>query len=161
MGSYYILKLGLVIHITGIVAMAGMFLGSFIAYEQFWKLLITEKERALILFRVISRFQIAQIIGGALILTGGITMMMALHGVVMSAIWFKVKMGTLLLLILNAVFIARPAGLKLKQLLALEQTGEHILSLKVNPIKQRITLFYSLQLLFFLVIFILSSFQFN
>ena len=161
MGNYYVLKLGLVLHITGIVTMAGIFLASFIAYQQFWKLLVTEKEKALIVFKVISRFQVIQIIGGALILTGGITMMLALHGVLMSAFWFKIKMGMLLLLILNAVFVARPAGLKLKQLLAPEQADEFAVSLKVNPVKQRVTLFYSLQFLFFLIIFILSSFQFN
>jgi len=161
METFNILKSGLVVHITGIVIMVGTLFASFLVYRQFWKLSTNERDKATVLFNIISRFQVAQMIGGVLVVTGGITMMIALHGVLMHAAWFKIKMIVLLLIILNAVFIARPALLELKQLLALVQVEEGEGHFKVFAVKRKITVFHALQFIFFLAIFILSAFQFN
>jgi len=161
MDTFNILKSGLVLHITGIVVMVGTLVASFLVYQQFWKLFTNEKDKAAVLFNIISRFQVAQMIGGALIITGGITMMIAFHGVLMHATWFKIKMVMLLLIILNAALIFRPAVLELKQLLAAVHTEESGTQFKVSAVKGKITVFYALQFIFFIVIFILSTFQFN
>jgi len=161
METFNILKSGLVLHITGIVVMVGTLFASFLVYRQFWKLFTSEKDKAAVLFNIISRFQVAQMIGGALVITGGIIMMIAFHGVLMHAAWFKIKMTMLLLIILNAAFVARPAVLQLKQLLVPVQTGEAEAQFNMLAVKRKITVFYALQFIFFLAIFILSAFQFN
>lgn len=161
MNPITLLNSGLVVHLVGITTMVGATLSNFIAYRQLWKFLPNEKANASLVIKATSQFPLLQLIGGGMILTGGITMMIALHGILMAQLWFKVKMGFLALIILNAIVNARPAGKKLRRVLAGDvQAGisEHA---AVRSIKSRIFMFYTLQLLLFLGIFILSIFRFN
>ncbi|MBN9382099.1 MAG: hypothetical protein J0H74_15125 [Chitinophagaceae bacterium] len=159
------LKLGLVLHLSGIVLMVGMTIAAFVLQWQLWYIIPYGKERTRPLWRVSKRVNLLQGLGGLLILAGGATMMAALHGVVMHQSWFKLKLVLLGLIILNALVVLMPAGRKLRRLLAGalpehdETPGSTILSGDLAAIKGRMLLFYTLQLSFFLLIFILSVFQ--
>jgi len=159
------LKLGLVLHLTGIVLMVGMTVAAFVLQWQFWTIIPHGEERARPLFRAGKRVNILQGVGGLLILTGGVIMMMALHGVVMYQFWFRVKLVLLGLIILNALVVLMPAGKRLRRLVAGMTPGYVVttagmgLSGDLAAIKSRMRLFYILQLSFFLLIFILSAFQ--
>jgi len=93
-----------------------------------------------------------------LIITGGVLMMTALHGVVMSSFWFRIKLILLGLIVLNAVITLMPAGKKLRMLLA-SAIPVSMEEVTVGRVRDRMRLFYLLQFLFFLLIFILSVFQ--
>lgn len=159
------LKLGLVMHISGIVLMVGMTIAAFVLQWQLWNVVPFGKERMRPLWLVGKRVNLLQGLGGLLIIAGGVMMMIALHGVVMYQTWFKIKLVLLGLIILNALVVLMPAGRKLRRLL----TGampEHVatpdstvLSGDLIMIRGRMLLFYVLQLSFFLLIFILSAFQ--
>jgi len=149
------LKLGLVLHLSGIVMMVGMTIAAFVLQWQLWSIIPHGKEKAYPLFRVSKRINLLQGLGGLLIIAGGVTMMIALHGVVMYQSWFKIKSVLLGLIILNALFLLMPAGKKLRRLL----TGTSLYESDLSPIRNRLLLFYVLQLSFFLLIFILSAFQ--
>lgn len=165
------LKLGLVLHLSGIVLMVGMTIAAWVLQGQLWHTIFYGKERARPLFRVSKRVNQLQGLGGILILAGGVTMMIALHGVVMHQSWFRAKLVLLGLIILNAVLVLMPAGRKFRRLLsgmaperAGAPDGEVPAGGGISPgdltgIKRRMLLFYVLQLSFFLLIFILSAFQ--
>jgi len=85
-------------------------------------------------------------------------MMTALHGVVMSSFWFRIKLILLGLIVLNAVITLMPAGKKLRMLLA-SAIPVSMEEVTVGRVRGRMRLFYLLQFLFFLLIFILSVFQ--
>jgi len=163
MESLTILKIGLIVHITGITMMVGGMVANFVAFQQLWKFLQQEREKALLIVKAVSRFPRLQVIGGGLILAGGITMMVAFQGAFMHQTWFKIKMGLLVVIILNAVFIARPAGRKLRVILSGNAGGDAaggaVAQEKVLEVKRGMTLFYLLQFLLFLGIFTLSVFQ--
>ena len=154
-----VLRSGLVLHITGIALMVGGAVAAFVLQGQLWKLILSDKDRARFFTKASSRLNLVQMAGGVLIIAGGVMMMTALHGVVMSAFWFRIKLVLLGLIILNAVIVLRPAGKKLRRLLA---AGVPVLvgeEMMVSLVRGRMRLFYLLQFLFFLLIFILSVFQ--
>lgn len=168
------LKLGLVLHLSGIVMMVGMTIAAFVLQWQLWNVIPFGKEKARPLFKAGKRINLLQGLGGLFIIAGGVTMMAALHGVVMYQSWFKMKLVLLGLIVLNALFVLMPAGKKLRRLLnralpehvvtpdsRVEPAGQSpaVLSGDLAAIKSRMLIFYVLQLSFFLLIFILSAFQ--
>ncbi|MBS1688865.1 MAG: hypothetical protein JSS96_09090 [Bacteroidetes bacterium] len=157
---FSLFNLGLVCHITGIAMMVGGVLANFVAMAQLWKFLPAEKSKAQVIAKAIARFPIVQGLGGFLIISGGIMMMIFFHGLPMHQAWFKVKLILLLLLILNAIVTAWPANVLLKQLLNGENNIPNEQS-KVIKVKQRITLYHVLQLMFFVLIFIVSVTRFD
>ncbi|MGN6569714.1 MAG: hypothetical protein ACTHJ0_17265 [Flavipsychrobacter sp.] len=158
---FNLFNIGLVCHITGITMMVGGVLANFVATAQLWKFLPAEKSKAQVVAKAIARFPIVQGLGGFLIILGGILMMIFFHGLPMHQAWFHVKLLLLLLLILNAVVTAWPANVLLKQLLFGTEDGIANEQPKVLKVKRRITLYHTLQLIFFLLIFIVSVTRFN
>jgi len=154
-----LLPLGLALHLAGITMMVGTFLAGYFNNRQLWSFLPQERDKALIVSKATARYSLWQMTGGVMILLGGILMMVAVHGVFMRQVWFQVKMGLLVLLILNAVVTARPAAKKLRRLLAGKEEGMDSLILAMT--RRRLMVFYGLQLGLFLAIFVLSAFKFN
>jgi len=160
METFIALKSGLVLHLVGIVTMVGFTFASYAAYHQLWVFLPGEKSNALIVLKATSRFQVLQMVGGALIVIGGMIMMIAYQGAIMHALWFKIKMVVLLAIIVNAFIIGRPAMNALKRLLAETSSNQAALG-EIGKIKRKLNYFHTTQLTFFFVIFILTSFRFN
>lgn len=154
-------NVGLICHITGIAMMVGGMLANFVAMSQLWKFLPAEKGKAQVVARTVARFPIVQASGGFLIILGGTLMMIFFHGLPMHQAWFHVKLLLLLLIILNAVITAWPANVLLKQLLFGDQDDITYEQPKILKVKQRITLYHTLQLVFFLLIFIVSVTRFD
>jgi len=158
---FNLFNVGLVCHITGIAMMVGGTLANFVAMAQLWKFLPADKSKAQVVVKAIARFPIVQGLGGFLIILGGTLMMIFFHGLPMHQAWFHVKLLLLLLLILNAVVTAWPANVLLKQILSSKPehgADEEQMTLKA---KRRITLYHTLQLVFFLLIFIVSVTRFD
>jgi hypothetical protein len=159
MTSFSLLPLGLVLHISGIVMMVGTLFAGFLTNLQLWKCLPYDRERALTIVRATAPLRLAGVIGGVVIVVGGILMMTAVHGAFMHQVWFRVKMGILVLLILNMIVVERPAGRRLRQMLYDGQAPiDHA---AMSETRTRIVLFYLLQLGFFLLIFVVSAYKFN
>lgn len=109
--------------------------------------------------RATAHLQMTGAVGGLVILVGGVLMMTAVHGAFMHQVWFKVKMGVLVLLIVNMIVLGRPAGRRLLRMLYDSQGPvDH---LTMSAARKRILLFYLLQLGLFLLIFVVSAYKFN
>ena len=159
MTSFSFLPLGLVLHLSGIVMMVGTLFAGFLTNQQLWKCLPHDRERALTIARATARFRLAGAVGGLVIVAGGVVMMIAVHGVFMHQVWFKIKMGMLGLLIVNMIVVERPAGKKLRRILhGGEGPVEHV---GVVAAKRRLLAFYVVQLGLFLLIFVVSAYKFN
>lgn len=154
---YLSLNIGLVLHICGISLMVGMTVAGFITYKRLFNLLTKMENSVTLLVTTIKMYSRMQILGGSLIIAGGALMMFALHGIIMQQLWFRIKIALLLLLIFNMPLIFRPANKRLKLFLS---HGRSDIRDKIKA-KQLLDLFYTLQLLIFLTIFILSVFRFN
>jgi len=153
----YLLPTLLVLHLTALVLMAGTTLVDYLAYASFWKF-AGEGNRPEALLNMMARLPRVAGIGAAVLITSGIGMMAVTHGVFGEQLWFRIKFGLVLLVILNSLFIGRRQGLKLRNLLA---AGGLVFTAEVVRIKSNIKTFHLLQLLLFLLIIFLSVFKFN
>jgi hypothetical protein len=157
MTFYYI---ALVIHVIGITIMAGTTFIDFITFRAFSKAFVADKNKSLVLENYLYKLQRFLGIGMLLILASGVTMMVKLHEVWGAQVWFRIKMGILLLIIINGLGLRRSVGSKLKKALAgndLDGTANE----KWHAVKRNFTLVQVIQMALFVVIYVLSVFKFN
>jgi hypothetical protein len=147
----------LVLHVIGLVMMAGAVLADFSLRSRFNTFLLKDKTRALTLLEG-SAALLPLIGGGALLLIlSGTAMVILLKSAVTQMVWFRVKMPLVILLVLNGSVLARRLGLRLYRLLSVETDGN---TSRIVALQSRLRLVYVLQLFLFLSIFVLSIFKF-
>ncbi len=154
-----IYNIALVVHIVGITIMAGATFIDFVTFRRFWKILPSNRQAGLVIADFLYGLQRFLGIGMLIIILSGVGMMAFLHQVWGQQIWFRVKFGILILIIINGLAIRRRLGNKLKKLLTDEAGTDNTLTLA--KLKGSITLGHILQIIFFVVIYILSVFKFN
>ena len=149
----------LVTHIVGIILMAGATFIDYLTFKSFWSLFEKDQTKALVLREETSRFQKIMGFGMLLILLSGIGMMAYMHKVYGQQTWMQIKIGIVVLIIINGLGIRRMLGTKLEKLLTEK-------NLPFDPkvflgIKTKLTLVHIVQLTLFLSVFVLSVFKFN
>lgn len=152
-----LLQVCLVLHITGIVLLGGTTLLNYIISKQFWACVSSDRNKALVINSTTLNFGRITAIGGVITILSGIAMVVVFHGIVASQLWFRIKMTLLLVIILNALLFARPQNNRLKKLLSVDHTKAGDL----NAVKSKMDFYYTVQLLLFFSMFILSVFRFN
>jgi uncharacterized membrane protein len=148
----------LTLHLTALTVMAGTTLIDYIAYQTFWKLFDQKNEVPIDLLQLMNKLPRFLGIGAAVIITTGIGMMVLTHGVYGEQLWFRIKFGLVVLIVLNGLLVGRGQGMKLRKLL-----NEDIADVTGKIGRVRITLnrFHLMQLTMFLAIIFLSVFKFN
>jgi uncharacterized membrane protein SirB2 len=161
-------QIALVNHIIGLTLLAGTTLVDYILARHFWKQYFQNPFQAIAINDATSKFQILLGIGIILLILSGITMMGITHGAFGEQIWFQIKFGLVILIIINGLAVGRRQGSKLKKLLSQETTNfsdgsvqRENLKVEMLKVKGRITWFHCLQLFFFILVFVLSVFKFN
>lgn len=156
MTSITLLNLFLVLHVVGFTTMAGTVLVDFTINRRLNKYLTSDKLKALSILDGTDFFTRLIGIGGGLLILTGIGMAIILKGAVTSMLWFKIKMILVLLVMVNGGAIMRKNAVNLKLLLS-ENTGNN--NGRILALKGRMTVSHSIQLILFLIIFILSVFR--
>jgi len=156
-GIYYS---ALVVHVVGITLMAGTSFIDAMIFQQFWKAFPADITTSRLTENILYKLQKFLGIGMLLILLSGVTMMFYMHTVWGQQTWFRIKMGILLLIIINGLLIRRRLGASLKKLLAEMSTDTHFAANRTK-LKRSITTVHLFQILFFCIIFTLSVFKFN
>jgi len=98
-------------------------------------------------------------IGMLIILASGITMMVKLHEVWGAQLWFRIKMGVLLLVIINGLGLRRMMGSRLKKALP-DILSTNSFDKQWHRIKINFSIVQAVQMLLFIIIYILSVFKF-
>nr|WP_067063900.1 hypothetical protein [Mucilaginibacter sp. L294] len=153
-------NIALVTHVVGITIMAGTTFIDLITFRVVANNYKTNKAKSIVFEDYLYQLQKFIGIGMLVILLSGVIMMVKLHEVWGAQIWFRIKMGVLLLVIANGLALRRIAGTKLKQVLAIPQPGNHA-DREFKTIKQNLTAIQVIQLLLFLTAYVLSIFKFN
>ena len=152
--------IALVTHIVGITIMAGTTFIDFVTFRAFWNAFHVDKTKGILLGDYLHKLQKFLGIGMLVILVSGFVMMIKLHEIWGAQLWFRLKMGILLLIIVNGLAIRRRLGSKLKKLLTEDLTTTVTLE-KFSGLNRNFTLIQSIQLLLFIIIYVLSVFKFN
>jgi uncharacterized membrane protein len=133
--------------------MAGTTFIDFITFQAFRKVIKTDKDKGMVLENFLYRLQRFLGIGMLLILLSGITMMAKLHEIWGAQIWFRIKIGILLLIIINGLGLRRRLGNKLRKVVAINENWQGLAA--------NFTVVQVVQMVLFVVIYVLSVYKFN
>ena len=150
----------LVIHITGLTMMAGTTLADYIMTKQFWKQFATDKQQAFAINKAMSKLVMLFGIGIILLILSGMSMMWLTNGMWGEQLWFRIKFGLVIVIIINGLAVGRRQGNQLRKLVAVEATGENT-GTKLLKVKSDLNRFHVAQLALFIIVFVLSVFKFN
>ena len=146
----------LVIHMVGITIMAGTTFLDFFTFRVFRAAFLANDGRQFAMAGYLNSLQKFLGIGMLVILASGVAMMVELHQVWGVQLWFRVKMAVLLLIIINGLGARRAIGKRLSQALTDGSLKTHWRAANWN-----FNLVQLIQMLFFLIIYVLSIFKFN
>lgn len=158
MNLQILLQTLLVLHLSGLVIMAGTTIVDYSVFKTFWKQIDRGEPSSAGLMEATSKFSRLIGIGAALLVLTGIGMMAITHGAFGEQLWFRIKFGLVIILILNGILAGRRQALKLKTVI--ESSGA-TLAAEAFVIRARLSRFYLVQLIIFFVIVFLSVFKFN
>lgn len=157
MNTQTFLSIDLVLHITGFTMMAGAILADYAIRRRMNTFLVTDKNRATSILESLDVLSRLMGLGGALLLVTGIAMLSIFKGTEAAMLWFKIKMVLVVLVALNGSIVLKRNSNRMKVLL---QSGDDRNNGAILALKQRMGIFHSIELLLFLLIFILSVFKF-
>lgn len=158
--STTIYNISLVTHVIGITILAGTTFIDFITFRAFYKAFTIDKGKSLVLENYLYKLQRFIGIGMLIILISGVTMMIKLHEVWGAQLWFRIKMGILLLIITNGLGLRRSVGTRLKKFLTKDLPAKAT-TVQFTSIKKKFFIIQSIQMLLFVIIYVLSIFKFN
>jgi len=150
----------LVLHIIGLATMAGTTIVSYVTYGQFWRQYALGKERAMAILNLTASFRFLFAGGFLLLLISGIGMMVQTRGVFAEQSWFRIKMGLLVLILLNGAVYGQRLTSRLRQVVGMEIAGGNAQA-SLESLKSSILVMHIGQLLLFAGIFVLSVYKFN
>jgi len=154
---FTIVQISLVLHITGIIILAGLTIASYALSFQSWKLIGTDRAKAILMNSATMIFGRIIGIGGLLTIVTGFIMVSILREGVTAQVWFRIKMLLVILIVLNGAIYARRQNTKLTRLLSSDHTDNR----KLESLKRNLNTSFLLQLILFLIIFVLSVFRFS
>ncbi|MBS1607004.1 MAG: hypothetical protein JST42_30400 [Bacteroidetes bacterium] len=157
MNSQTLLNLALIIHITGFTMLAGTIIADYVISRRLSKFIISDKQRAIAVLDTTAGLGRLIGIGGGLLLITGIAMVMIFKGTVAQMLWFKIKMVLVILVILNGVGVLQRGTGQLRKMLEPDSTVNNG---QITALKGRLNTFHFLEILLFLIIFILSVIRF-
>jgi hypothetical protein len=160
MTTLTIYHISLVTHIVGLTMMAGTTFVDYVLFKQFWKQLAINEAKGLAINEAMSKLPILFGLGITLLIISGVSMMAITHGVFGEQIWFRIKFGLVIIIIINGLAVGRRLGLKLRKILS-EKASEKNVEEKLFKVKSSLSLFHISQMALFITIFVLSVFKFN
>ena len=158
MNLFNLLQTCLVLHLTGLILMAGTTFVDYITFKTFWKQFGLDREKSLGLLEATAKFSRLIGIGAALLIITGFSMMAITKGVFGEQLWFRIKFALVILLVLNGLLVGRRLGVKLRKTIA---EGAVNATLQTESFRTRLNWFHVIQLVLFLAIIFLSVFKFN
>jgi hypothetical protein len=160
MNTQAIYHLSLVTHIVGLTLMAGTTLVQYIIFKKFRKLAALDYSKGITILDSTSRLPGLSGIGIILLILSGVSMMAITHGAFGEQIWFRIKFGLVIIIIINGLAIGRRQGIKLRKLLD-EKISGNLIEARLLKLENNIGYFHFIQLALFLTVFVLSVFKFN
>jgi hypothetical protein len=150
----------IVVHIIGISFLAGATVIDFLSFRIFWKSIAGDRNRSIAIVETGTLYQKVMGIGMGLIILSGIAMMVYMHGVWGQQLWFRIKFGLLLLVIVNGLGIRRILGIKLNKIIYAKEPQANG-GLALSRLKGNISIIHVIQFILLVSIFTLSVFKFN
>lgn len=157
MASYTFFQLCLLIHLIGLILFAGAFVVHVVFLNAFRKQYQRDRSSAVVVLQSMTPFSRLIGIGLGIMILSGIGMMALVHGVVGEQLWFRIKFGLVIGIILIRL-AGRKQGPQLRKI-ALDQAPDA--PEQLQQLQNKLTLSNGIQLLLLFTILLLSVFKFN
>ena len=141
MNTLRLLQSLLIIHLTGLTLMAGTDAVSFLAFKRISNALHEDQTAVKFYIKKLMGLSSLLPLGGILLISSGVDLLIITH--TYGQLWFQLKMGVVVALILNGFLFGARQELKIKQILSMPD-GQIHLQLRQPLAKLRI--FYAIQL---------------
>jgi preprotein translocase subunit SecG len=158
MKAYLIIRVLLALHIAGIIIMAGTTMIDYLTFKTFWHFAKQGDDRSVGLLPLMAKYGAFVRTGAVIIITTGIAMFLLEKGIRWGQLRFKVKMGLVLLIILNGVLVGNRQGHKLRETVAANASDFMQHTMKIRESMDR---FYPIQLTLFFLIILISVIRSN
>ena len=158
MKEYLILRILLAFHLAGLTIMAGTTIIDFLTFKTFCRLLSNDSSKVSGLLPLMSAYGSFVRMGAVILILTGACMFIILDGVWWQQLWFKIKMGLVVLLILNGMMVGNKNGSKLRSMV---YEGLPDLLQRTADIRDGLNRFYISQLVIFFLIILLSAIKFD
>ena len=141
MNTLRLLQSLLVVHLTGLTLMAGTDAVSFLAFKRLSNAL--QEDPTAVKFYIKRLLGLSSLLplGGILLISSGVGLLIITH--TYGQLWFQLKMGVVVALILNGFLFGARQELKIKQILSMPDGQIH------SPLRQplaNLRIFYAIQL---------------
>jgi hypothetical protein len=156
----HLYQIALVTHLVGITTMAGSTLVSYILLNRFWNLQVNANAAAIPLLDATVKLNKLFAAGILLLIVSGVTMMYLTGGAYGEQVWFRIKFGLIITVILNGLLVGRRQGIKLMGTIGVSLSGT-VPDSELEKMKRTMMLFYLAQIVLFVLIYTLSVFKFN
>lgn len=155
--TYLVARVLLALHIVGIIVMAGTTMIDYLTYKTFWNFAEQGDTRSVGLLPLMAKYGAFVRTGAVIIIPTGIALLF-LKKEIWKQLRFKIKMGLVLLLILNGVLVGNRQGHKLRETVSAHGPDfmQHTLS-----IRESMDRFYPIQLALFFLIILISVIKFD
>jgi len=132
--------------------MAGTTLIDYVTFKTFCRLTATGNNNGQGLILLMTRYGGLVRTGAVILILSGLLMLVLVKGIWWDQLWFKLKIGLVVLLILNGMFVGNSLGLKFREMIATSpELTQHLTNIKAN-----LNRFYLVQLTLFLLIILFS-----
>ena len=158
MSVFFISRLCLVLHLAGLVLMVGHTVVDFVLFLSFSKQFAVERERSLTLLQTMAKLSRLVIAGAVLLIVSGTGLFLVTGAVFGEQLWFQIKMGLIVVLVLNGSLFGGRLQTRLKNLLGENGPGANK---EIGAVKARLGIFYTVQTAVFLAIIVLAVFRFS
>ena len=158
MKEYLILRILLAFHLAGLTIMAGTTIIDFVTFKTFCRLMGEDTNKASGLLPLMSVYGGLVRVGAVILMLTGASMFILLNGIWWQQLWFKIKMGLVVLLILNGMLVGNKNGIKLRSMAC---EGLPDLVRRTADVRDNLNRFYITQLVIFSLIILLSAIKFD
>ncbi|MCW3118743.1 MAG: hypothetical protein JWM28_2825 [Chitinophagaceae bacterium] len=157
MASQTIFQVFLLFHLTGFAVLTGTLLLDTVTLSRFWKPYHQDKLLVNPALQAIAGFPRLMGIAFGLLILSGVGMMAMTQGLFGEQIWFRIKFGIILTIIIVRL-TSRKQGVHLRETTINNQADN---SKKIEKIKNSLSIFNGVQLALLFIIILLSVFKFN
>src|SRR5574337_1064676 len=100
----------IVFHLTGLILFAGTSLAGQSALRQFWKQYDFDRTKAVAVLQARAKFPLLMGVGFGLIILSGVGMMAITHGAFGEQLWFRIKFGLVILILITGIIERKQQG---------------------------------------------------
>jgi hypothetical protein len=148
-----------ILHILAFIIGIGVTFANLIAYSQLFKVYEQDRSRGVAVFNIIQVFFKAGGFSMIVLILAGLGMLAIADWSYTQILWFQIKLGLIVLIFVNGLTLGRTSAGKVHALIQDKNSTPN--PVELASIQSRTRRFFTLQLLIFLAIVIVSVFRFT